>query len=186
MAEFRPAGQKILPRTDGSLPTSRDLARMVGFWPTGQILVVLVGFWPVGRSPTVLCQILIVLAEIRSLLPESGHFHRNPANLDSDKIFRILAFISDSGYSSRNPVKVAWILSVSNGISSPVIFILFYINIYMFRIKIGFYRLIWLNKNIKKLCDFPYMPNTEKCFRWKIFFRKMTSLKPFYVETNGA
>jgi hypothetical protein len=48
------------------------------------------------------------------------------------KTIRIPAFISDSGYSSQNPVKVAEILSVSDGISSSVIFILFYINIYMF------------------------------------------------------
>jgi hypothetical protein len=39
---------------------------------------------------------------------------------------------------------------------------------------------------MKNICDFLYAPNTEKCFRRKIFFKKMTSLKPFYVETNGA
>jgi hypothetical protein len=81
---------------------------------------------------------------------------------------------------------LAEILSVSDKISSPVIFILFYINIYMFWIKIDFYRLIWLNKNIINIYDFPYAPNIETCFRQKIFFIKMTSLKPFYVETNGA
>jgi hypothetical protein len=78
---------------------------------------------------------------------------------------------------------VAGILSISDRISYSVIFILFYINIYMFGIKIDFYRLIWLNKNIKKICDFPYAPNTEKCFQRKIFFRKMTSLKHFTTET---
>jgi hypothetical protein len=76
----------------------------------------------VGLSPVVLCRI--------------------PANPNSNKTVRILAFISDSGYSSRNPVKVAEILSVSDGISSPVIFILFYINIYMFSIKNDLYMLI--------------------------------------------
>jgi hypothetical protein len=50
----------------------------------------------------------------------------------------------------------------------------------MFWIKIDFYRLIWLNKNIKNICDFPYVPNTEKWFRPKIFFKKMTFLKSFY------
>jgi len=39
--------------------------------------------------------------------------------------------------------KVAEILSVNDGISSSVIFILFFINIYMFWIKNDFYRLIW-------------------------------------------
>jgi hypothetical protein len=43
-----------------------------------------------------------------------------------------------------------------------------------------------LNENMKNICDFLYAPNTEKCFQGKIFFKKMTSLKPFYVETNGA
>jgi hypothetical protein len=42
--------------------------------------------------------------EIRPLLPESGHFPLNPANPDSDEFVRSSAFISDSGYSSRNPV----------------------------------------------------------------------------------
>jgi hypothetical protein len=35
-------------------------------------------------------------------------------------------------------------------ISSILIFILFYINISMLWIKIDFYKLIWLNENIKK------------------------------------
>jgi hypothetical protein len=49
-----------------------------------------------------------------------------------------------------------------------------------------------LNENMKNICDFLYALNTEKCFRRKIFSRKMTSLKPFYeenhfmIETNGA
>jgi hypothetical protein len=41
-----------------------------------------------------------------------------------------------------------------------------------------------LNKNIKNICDFPYAPNTEKCFRRKIFSRKMSSLKPFYDKNH--
>jgi hypothetical protein len=43
-----------------------------------------------------------------------------------------------------------------------------------------------LNKNIKNICDFPDAPNTEKCFRRKIFFRKMTSLKSFYDGNHFA
>jgi hypothetical protein len=60
----------------------------------------------------------------------TGHFRRNPTNIDSKETVRIPAFNLDSGYSSR--IKVAGILLVSDGISSPVIFILIYINIYMF------------------------------------------------------
>lgn len=122
----------------GSLLTGLVLARMAGFWPASRIPAVLARSRPVGRSPAVLCRIPTVLAGIRSLLPESGHFRRNPANPDSDETIRIPAFISDSGYSYQNPVKVAKILLVSDRISSSVIFILFYINI----IKIDFYRLI--------------------------------------------
>jgi hypothetical protein len=113
-------------------------------------------------------------------VPDSDSFGRNLANSDSYEIVRIPAFILDSGYSSQNPVKVTKILSVSDGISSSMIFILFYINFYMFWMKINFYRLIWLNNNIKNIYDFPYTPNTKKCFRRKIFFKKMTFLKPFY------
>jgi len=36
---------------------------------------------------------------------------------------------------------------------------------------------------MKNICDFLYAPNTEKCFRRKIFSRKITSLKLFYNET---
>jgi len=84
-------------------------------------------------------------SEIRYLLSESGHIRWNSATFteirplflefghpDSNESVRISAFISDSGYSSQNPKKVVGILSVSDEISSPVIFILFYINIYMF------------------------------------------------------
>jgi hypothetical protein len=51
------------------------------------------------------------------------------ANPDPDEIVWIPAFIPESGNSSQNLVKVAGILSVSDGISLPGIFILFYINI---------------------------------------------------------
>jgi hypothetical protein len=61
-------------------------------------------------------------------------------------------------------------MSVSDRISSPVIFILFYINISMLWIKIDFYKLIWLNGNIKNICDFSYAPNIGKCFFEKWFF----------------
>jgi hypothetical protein len=70
---------------------------------------------------------------IRSMSPESGHLRRNSVSPNfGDQTGRILAFISNSGYISRNPVKVARILMVSDGISSSMIFILFYINIYIF------------------------------------------------------
>jgi hypothetical protein len=111
-------------------------------------------------------------------------FYHNPAIPDSDETVRILAFISNSGYISRNQVKMVRIFSVNDRISLSMIFILFYINIYMFWIKINFYRLIWLNENMKNICDFLYVPNTEKCFRRKIFSKKMTSLKPFYDENH--
>jgi hypothetical protein len=63
--------------------------------------------------------------------PDFSHFCQNSANPDSDKTVRIPAFIPDSGNSSRNQVKMVGILPVSDGISSPVIFILFCINIYL-------------------------------------------------------
>jgi len=72
-----------------------------------------------GKIPPVLCRIPVVLARIR------------PTQMPT-KLSEFRPFISDSGYSSQNPVKVAGILLVSDGISSPLIFILFYINIYMF------------------------------------------------------
>jgi hypothetical protein len=72
------------------------------------------------------------MSDSRSFGRNPATFAGNPANQDSDETVQILAFISDSGYSSWNPIKVAGILSVSDEISSPVIFILFYINIYMF------------------------------------------------------
>jgi hypothetical protein len=110
---FRPSGQngRIWPEYPGQ---------------NSQIPAVLAGFSAVlSRNAT-------IFAEIRSFLSESGHFRRNLANPDFDETVRIPAFISNSGYSSWNPVKVAEILSVSDGISSPMIFILFYINTYMF------------------------------------------------------
>jgi hypothetical protein len=97
--------------------------------PNGQDLA---GFRPIGWSPAVLFRIPAVLAGFGALLPESGHIRRNPTNPDSDETIRIPAFISDSGYSSQNPIKVAGIPSFSDGILSLVIFILNYINIYMF------------------------------------------------------
>jgi hypothetical protein len=99
-------------------------------------------------------------ARFQSLLPKSGQS-------DSDEN------CLDSGYSGQNPVKAAGILPVSDEILSPVIFILFYINIYMFCIKINFYKLIWLNENIKNICDFSYASNIEKYFRRKTFSWKM-------------
>jgi hypothetical protein len=100
----------------GSLPTRRDLARTAGFQPNSSSS---------GR-------ISASRLEFGGSVLDCCSFGRNPANPDSDETIRIPAFISDSGYSSRNLVKVAEILLVSDRISSPVIFILFYINIYMF------------------------------------------------------
>jgi hypothetical protein len=124
--------------------------------------------------------------------PESGHFRRNPAIPYSDETVRIPAFISNSGYISRNQVKIVRILSVSNRISSSMIFILFYINIFMLWIKIDFYKLIWLNKNIKKYLWFSVrakhqkMLSTENGFLKNDFPETILRRKPFYVETNGA
>jgi len=69
----------------------------------------------------------------------------------------------------------AEILSVSDGISSLVIFILFYINIYMFWIKIDFYRLIWLTKNIKKIVIFHTRQTPKNVFDEKYFKKKWLS-----------
>jgi hypothetical protein len=66
-----------------------------------------------------------------SSLSGSGHFRRNPVIPDFDETVRISAFISNSGYISRNQVKIVRIFSVSDRISSSMIFILFYINIFM-------------------------------------------------------
>jgi len=88
-----------------------DLAREAGSRPAGPI-------WPERPAG-------------RTDLARSGHFRLNPAIPDSDETVRILAFISNSGYISRNQVKMVRILSVSDRISSSMIFILFYINIFM-------------------------------------------------------
>jgi len=124
--------------------------------------------------------------------PVSGHFRQNPAIPDSDETVRIPTFISNSGYISRNQVKIVRILSVSNRISSSMIFILFYINIFMLWIKIDFYKLIWLNKNIKKYFQFSVrakhqkMLSTENGFLKNDFPKTILRRKSFYVETNGA
>jgi hypothetical protein len=47
-------------------------------------------------------QIPASMPESSNFWPESGHFHRNPANPDSDETVRIPAFILNYGYSSRN------------------------------------------------------------------------------------
>jgi len=78
--------------------------------------------WSVCQNLAVLCQISASLAKIRPkwpnfshlhhklVRPESGHLRRNPTNLDSDKTGKNLAI-------------VAGILSASDGISSPVFFV---------------------------------------------------------------
>jgi exopolysaccharide biosynthesis protein len=81
------------------------------------------------------------MPESGSSRPDLGNFGRNPVIFAGIRPIQILtrlfglripAFILDSGNSSQNPVNVAEILSISDEISSSVIFILFYINIYMF------------------------------------------------------
>jgi len=145
------------------LPSGWDLARTAGFWPTPSHS---------GRIP-------VQIAKFRPPSPEFGRprFWQNYLDFGLYLSIRPL---------SLNPATVAGILSVSDEILSPVIYILFYINISMLWIKIDFYKLIWLNENIKNICDFSYAPNTGKCFQRKIFSWKMTSQKPFYIETNGA
>jgi hypothetical protein len=59
--------------------------------------------------------------------PEFGYFPWNLANPDSDEYVRISAFISNFGYSSRNSIRGVGILSVNDGISLSVIFILIFI-----------------------------------------------------------
>jgi len=120
------------------------------------------------------------------------YFRRNPAIPDSDETVRIPAFISNSGYISQNQVKIVKILSLSDRISSSMIFILFYIYIFMLWIKIDFYKLICLNKNIKKYLRFSVrakhrkMLSTENDFLKNDFPKTILWWKPFYVETNGA
>jgi hypothetical protein len=62
----------------------------------------------------------------------------------------------------------------------------------MLWIKIDFYKLIWLNENIKKYLWFFVHAKHRKMFSAKNIFLKNDFLeiilrrKPFYVETNGA
>jgi len=62
----------------------------------------------------------------------------------------------------------------------------------MFGIKINFYSLIWLNKNIKFFLWFSIRAKHWKMFLAKNIFQKndfseiILRRKPFYVETNGA
>jgi hypothetical protein len=86
-------------------------------WPERPDPASLPGSWLDGRNPAI---------------PDSDETVRNQAILDSDETVRIPAFISNSDYISRNQVKMIKILSFSDRISSSMIFILFYINIYMF------------------------------------------------------
>jgi hypothetical protein len=62
----------------------------------------------------------------------------------------------------------------------------------MLWIKIDFYKLIWLNENIKNICDFSYVHTKHrKMFLVKNIFLKNSFLenilqrKPFYIQTNG-
>jgi hypothetical protein len=121
VAGFRPSSLDFGHQTDhipATWPESGENGRISAGWPdqartTGRLdSSGSSSFRPVCRSPAVLSRI--------------------PANPYSNKTIQIPAFILDYSYSSHNPVKVTGILSVSDEISSPVIFILFYINIYMF------------------------------------------------------
>jgi hypothetical protein len=120
----------------GQLDSGEQYDRNPAIWPAGRI-------WPERPDPdpaslpgsSLSSQIWPEsgrLCRIPTKLPESDHFRQNPAIPDSDKTVRIPAFISNSCYISRNQVKMVRILSVSDRISLSMIFILFYINIYMF------------------------------------------------------
>jgi hypothetical protein len=62
----------------------------------------------------------------------------------------------------------------------------------MLWIKIDFYKLIWLNKNIKKYLRFSVRAkhrkilSTENGFLKNDFPETILRWKPFYIETNGA
>jgi hypothetical protein len=70
---------------------------------------------PAGIQPFCAGLILTILVGFQPERLPSGHFHRNSANLDFNETVRISA-------------TVIGILPVNDGISSPMIFILFYIN----------------------------------------------------------
>jgi len=97
--------------------------------------------------------------------------------LESDNIWSLEP---DSGHLRWNSTTVAGILSVSDRISSPVIFILFYINISMLWIKFDFYKLIWLNKYVKKYLWFFIRAKHQKILSTKIILQR----KLFYSETK--
>jgi len=53
----------------------------------------------------------------------------------------------------------------------------------MFGIKIDFYRLIWLNKNIKKIVIFRTRQTPKNAFSEKYFSEKWLPLNHFTTET---
>jgi hypothetical protein len=101
-------------RLAGICPERLDPCRLVGIWPERLDSSGSGSFRPVSRSPAVLGRISAKTARIRAT-----------------QILIRLSGLRPLSY-NQNPVKVVEILSVSDEISSPVIFILFYINIYMF------------------------------------------------------
>jgi hypothetical protein len=129
-ARFRPSDriwpESWIPAIWPDLAREPDPCRLAGSLPA---LSREAGSRPAGRTDLARSG---QMAEIRPFVPESGSLCRNPAIPDSDETVRIPAFISNSGYNSRNQVKMVRILSVSDRISSSVIFILFYIYIYIF------------------------------------------------------
>jgi hypothetical protein len=102
------------------------------------------------------------------MFQDSGHFHRNSANPNSDEIVRISTIVAGIRWESSKsyvPTGQLWNLVTFD-------FILFYINIYILWIKINFYKLIWFNENIKNIYDFSYAPNIRKILLTKNSFLK--------------
>jgi hypothetical protein len=118
LVAFRPFWPDLAKISLPELPAGRNIPartanRILVDWPrSGQN----------GQIPTVLAD-SSQYAEVPPFCAGFRQFGRNPANLDSDEIVRIPAFILDSGYYSQNSIKVGGILSISDRISSSVIFI---------------------------------------------------------------
>jgi hypothetical protein len=120
----RPAG--IWPEPAGSGRDPIGLARSPGSGRSGQRAGLL---WP---DPSRLWPERPDSGQMPAGSGQIRPLRLNPAIPDSDKTVRIPAIILNSDCINRNQVKMVRILSVSDGISLSMIFILFYINIYMF------------------------------------------------------
>lgn len=116
----KPAGSGQIPAIQ---PDSGRIQQESGqIWPNQPDLT---RFQPYSRSPVVLGQNLANLAGFRPVQPEAGHMR--PESDDGHRMF------PDSGHFRRNSAIPLYlgILPINDEISLPVIFILFYINIYM-------------------------------------------------------